>query len=266
MGNQTVIRWAAGSLLAAAVCVFGLVWLNTDFQKTAKPPLQVWCAASLKAPLEELAARYEQEFGTQVILQFGGSGALLTTIKATNAAGVFIPADSSYLAIAQEKGLGSECHELAMMCPVLVVSTGNPKQVRGWQDLLNRPDLKLGLCHPASAAIGMMVKSIAQSRGDWESLQASADVMKGTVSELALDLKTGALDVAFVWDQTVAAMRELEKIPCDELAGHSSTVAAMVLTSSQSTATSLHFARWIASPEHGKPVFRKHHFVESPKR
>jgi molybdate transport system substrate-binding protein len=244
-----------------ALCAAGLIWRNLDSRRTSKPSIQVWCAASLKGPLDELAASFENASGAQVTLQYGGSGTLWTAISTSKLGDLFIPADSTYLKIAEEKGIAGECFALATMRPVLAVAHGNPQQVHGWADLLNRQDLKLGLCHPELAAIGMTVKSIAQRHGDWPSLQTSADVMKGSVSELALDLKTGSLDAAFVWDQTVASMSELAVIPCDELAGNPATVSAMVLPFSKSKETALQFARWIASPEHGKPVFKRHHFV-----
>ena len=268
MWNRSVIQWSAGSLLAAVLLTGGLIRLAEDRRENAgmgsRKSLQIWCAAGLKGPLDELASQYEQARGTQVILQYGGSGTLLASIESTKSGDVFIPADAFYATLAREKGLGGEGIELATTQPVLAVVKGNPRNVRGWRDLLDRPDLNVGLCHPGSAAIGMTVQSIARSRGDWESLQAATDVMKSTVSELALDLKAGALDAAFLWDQTAASVSGLETVPCPELSGRPAIVPAMVLSSSKSPESALDFVRWIASPESGAPVFRRHHFMDAP--
>ncbi|NJM36647.1 MAG: solute-binding protein [Akkermansiaceae bacterium] len=126
--------------------------------------------------------------------------------------------------------------------------------------MLESPDLKFGLCHPESAAIGKSIQSIAKSRGDWENLSAKATVMKSTVSELAVDLKAGALDAAFLWDQTVASLPNLEIVECPELSSHLASVPAILLTCSQSPEQASHFQRWIS--EHGSPVFRRHHFIQ----
>jgi molybdate transport system substrate-binding protein len=261
MGNQTVIRWSAGSLLVVALLVFGLIQLSSRSLKTGvKPALQIFCAASLKGPLEELAKNYEQSFGTRVVLQFGGSGTLLTTIDATKSGDVFIPADSSYFDLVREKKLGKESVQIATMRPVLAVAKGNPKQVHGWKDLLDRPNLKIGLCHPESAAIGKTIQTISRPSGDWEKLKAKAAVMKSTVSELAVDLKAGALDAAFLWDQTVASVGDLEIVECPELSTHLASVPVIVLTCSKSPLEASHFQRWIA--EHSSPVFQRHHYVK----
>ncbi len=260
MGNLSATRLAAGSILVVILLVFCLILLNRSSQKIGRPKLQVYCAASLKGPLEQIAREYEQANGTQVILQFGGSGALLATIEATKSGDIFIPADSSYLDLVREKKLGGESLEIATMRPVLAVARGNPKQIRGWENLLERTDLKLGLCHPESAAIGKTIRSIAQSRNDWENLTSRVAVMKSTVSELAVDLKAGALDAAFLWDQTAASFSELETVECPELASHLASVPAIVLTCTKAPQQASHFQRWIA--KHGSPVFRRHHFIK----
>lgn len=260
-----MLKWMLCSVLAAGTLAGGLVWLSRGGKPVgatnAAPELRVFCAAGLKAPLEELALQYERAYGTKVNLQFGGSGTLLGTIETTKQGDLFIPAEMDYVIKARAKNLGSEAIELASMNPVLVVAKGNPKHVQGWQDLLQRPELNLGLCNPEAAAIGKVVQSVAKARGDWDALQKASDVTKNTVSELAVDLKAGALDATFVWDQTVASMEGLEVLPCPELANHPVSVPAVVLTSAVSPKSALHFARWIASPEHGAPVFRHHHFT-----
>ena len=251
---------------AIALLVGALVWLGADSSLHRRPAviLQVNCAAGLKGPVDELAAEYEKQFGTRVIVQYGGSGTLLATVALSKSGDLFIPADESYLALAQAKNLVADSIKLAAMRPVLAVAKGNPKGITGWNDALERPDLRLGLCNPDSAAIGMKIREIAKARGEWEKLESAADVIKLTVSELALDLKSGALDLAFVWDQTAASVEGLEVVPCEELSKSVATVPVIVLTSSKVAGESLRFASWLASEEHGVPVFRRHHFIAPP--
>lgn len=211
--------------------------------------------------MEELALQYERAYGTKVNLQFGGSGSLLATIESTHQGDLYIPAELAYAEKARQKKLGMESIELASMKPALAVAKGNPKQIKGWDDLLKRPELNFGLCQPEAAAIGKVVQSTATARNEWDALQKAADVTKNTVSELAVDLKAGALDVTFLWDQTVASMDSLEALPCPELGNSPVSIPAVVLSSATKPTSVLHFARWIASPEHGAPVFRRHHFT-----
>lgn len=265
MFSYSFLKWSAVSLVVAGVLMAGLIWLGKDGQGGVQSGgLQVYCAAGLKAPIEELALQYERIYGTRILLQYGGSGQLVATIDARKSGDLMIAADSSYGLRLREKNLGGASLDLATMRPVLAVAAGNPKMIHGWQDLMERHELKYGLCHPESAAIGSMVRGIAVARGDWQQLQASAAVMKGTVSELAVDLKAGALDAAFVWDQTVASEAGIEVVPCAELADGVATVQVNLLNGSAAPASALHFARWIASSEHGGPVFQTHHFMPAP--
>jgi molybdate transport system substrate-binding protein len=266
MTNAT-FKWLAAAVLAAALLVYGL--LRTWGPGTTAPgpsagagkELQVFCAVSLRSPLEELAREYEREYGTRINLQFGGSGTLLATVASTGHGDLYLPADGGYIAKAREKNLAGEVMNLAVMKPVLAVAKGNPKAVKGWADVLHRRELKVGLCNPGLAAIGAVVQAVVRERGEWEALEAASDVTKTTVAELAVDLKAGALDATFLWDQMVAETDDLDTLPCPELAGHEATVPVVVLKCSAAADDALRFAKWIASAEHGAPVFLKHHFT-----
>ena len=257
-------KWLILSLLAVLVFVGGMILLNrpqgvSSPRKTAE--LEVWCAAALKSPMEELALGYERAYGTKIQLQYGGSGTLLAGIETTRRGDLFIPADDSFTDILRKKDLGAESIPLVTLHPALAVAKGNPKNIKGWQDLLDREDVRLGLCNPESAAIGRKIKEIADSRSAWARMQSRSVVSKTTVTELANDLLAGALDATFLWDQTVKSMPGLEVVPCAELANQAAMVSCNVLRSTASPAGALHFARWIASPEHGTPVFRSHGFA-----
>lgn len=265
--TKATFKWLAAAVVAAALLVYGL--LRTWGPGTTAPgpsagagkELQVFCAVSLRSPMEELAREYERQYGTKINLQFGGSGTLLTTVATTGTGDLYLPADGGYVAKAKEKNLAGEVLDLAMMKPVLAVAKGNPKGVKGWADVLHRPELKIGLCNPELAAIGTVVQSVAKERGEWQALEAASDVTKTTVAELAVDLKAGALDATFLWDQMVAEAGDLETLACPELDGHEATVPVVVLKCSTVADDSLRFAKWIASPEHGAPVFLRHHFT-----
>jgi molybdate transport system substrate-binding protein len=268
MSSHPFLKWSAVSLVLAGALTAGLLWLGKVGRgagHVAEPSLQIYCAAGLKAPVEELARQYEREFGTPILIQYGGSGQLVATIDATKSGDLMIAADSSYVVRLREKKLGGASLDLAMMRPVLAVAAGNPKMIRGWRDLLERQELKFGLCHPEAAAIGSTLQSIAAARGEWDQLRSSADVMKSTVSELVVDLKAGALDAAFLWDQTVASNSGIEVVPCEELADRTATVPVILLSGSTAPERALDFARWMASAEHGGPVFQKHHFMPAPR-
>ena len=99
--------------------------------------LTLFCAASMKLPIEEIIADYQRETGNTVQVQYGGSGTLLSQLKVDpNAADLYLAADMSYLEQGRQSELIAEILPLAWMKPVLAVFKGNPKQLGQLEDLL----------------------------------------------------------------------------------------------------------------------------------
>ena len=90
-------------ILAAALAVLGFILLRPASSPQATPSapqsqtpaLLVHCAAGLKKPLEQVAALFRSETGTEIHLQFGGTASLLSGIRTTQRGDLFISADSA---------------------------------------------------------------------------------------------------------------------------------------------------------------------------
>src|SRR5690349_12559168 len=153
LGRSARIHAAWLSFLASAVLVaFLSTLLAFDPARWFGPrvearPLVVFCAAGLKGPVEAVAREYQEQYGVEVQLQYGGSNTLLASLEVTDRADVYIPADDSYVATARDKGLIAEVLPLARQKPVLAVKKGNPKKVRGLDDVISRR-LKVAQANP----------------------------------------------------------------------------------------------------------------------
>ncbi len=218
--------------------------------------LMVYCAAGLKKPVEAAAAQYEQEVGTRIELQFGGTGTLLSQLRIAGKGDLFIAADDGALADARRLGVIREVLPLAVQQPVIAVAKGNPKGIASLADL-ERADVKLALPNPEAASAGKVAKRLLGAR--WETLAGKAAVMKPTVTEVAADVKLGACDAALVWDSTVPQFG-LEMVRLPELSSHEEKASVTVLTSARSSVEALKFARYLSAPEKGGAVFQTHGF------
>jgi molybdate transport system substrate-binding protein len=212
--------------------------------------LFVFCAASQQVPLQKIAAQFEKERGIRVMLQFGGTGSLLSQIRLTKKGDIFIAADLGALTDAGDAVKSSV--PIVAQKPVIAVKEGNPKQIHLLEDLL-RNDVRLALANPETASISRVCRKLLGER--WAALQRKAAVLKPSVVEIASDVKLGAADAAIVWDTVV--MQGLSAIQTQELSTHSEPVSAALLASSTQQEIALQFIDFLTHPDHGGMIFRE---------
>ncbi|MFO0878539.1 MAG: substrate-binding domain-containing protein [Gemmataceae bacterium] len=217
---------------------------------TAPRPLMVFCAAGLRIPVEAAARRYQEEYGTEIQLQYGGSNTLLASLEVADRADLFIPADDSYTRTARERGLVAEVVPLASMRPVLVVREGNPRQIRSLDDLLSR-DLRIGQANPEAAAIGKLVADTLKPTERWAQFQKRVAVTKPTVTDVATDVQLGAIDAAMVWDVTLKAIPGLERVPAPVFDQVQASLSVCVAARTAQPTAALRFARFLAARDQG---------------
>ena len=250
----------AALLLTIAALLAALALLQRRGTTTAGPTataLTVYCAAGLKQPVEAIAAKYRAEFGVEVQLQYGPTGALISNLRVAKRGDLFIAADDGSVADARKYELVREVLPLVRQHPVIAVRAGNPKNIRTLADLL-RDDVKLALTNPDAASISRVSKA---ALGDtWAKLAARATVMKPTVTEIAADLSLGAVDAAILWDATVPQFKGLVAVEVPELKDRVENASAAVLAFCPQPAAALKFARYLAAPEKGGAVFQSHGF------
>lgn len=269
-GATQVVALGAGALVVCSLLLWSIA--GPTGLRSQLEPLIVHCAAGIRAPVQELALQFEEQTGQAIELQLGGSGTLLAAVQAGAPGDLFIAGDASFVERAREAGVVREVIELARMKAVLGVARGNPKGLVGLPDLV-RPDLRVGLGHPEATAIGRVTRSVLDEAGLWQEVLRNRKVEKPTVNDLASDLAVGALDVAIVWDVTVAGYDNLQAIRVEAFEAQPRRVTAGVLEAARQPARALAFTRWLASADMGAPTFRSHgfaaegsdDFVERPK-
>jgi molybdate transport system substrate-binding protein len=257
-------QWLAiiGSLAIAA----GLVALLLRQSRSSLPAaagrhksLVLFCAAGVRAPVEAVAHEYEQTFGVQVQLQYGGSGTLLSNLRVTRTGDLFLAADASYIESARELGLLAEVIPLAHQRPVIAVAKGNPKKIRTLEDL-QRGDVRVGMANPDAASIGRTVRACLQRAGQWAGFEKRVTVFKPTVNDVANDVKIGSVDAGIVWDATARQYPELEIVEVPLFDPVAETITIGVLKSSTQPAAALRFARYLGASDKGLNQFRKFHY------
>ncbi|MBW7996936.1 MAG: molybdate ABC transporter substrate-binding protein [Candidatus Glassbacteria bacterium] len=252
------------SLFIVAGCAALLFWKQED--KTSGPgagELVLYCAAGIKLPVAEAAARYERTYGVRVQLQYGGSGTLLSNLAIARTGDLYLAADRSYLDAARARGLVAESVPLAVLRPVIGVRRGNPKNIRSVEDLLDG-GVRLALANPEAASIGRKTRKLLEQTGLWHQIEQAAVVYKPTVTEIANDIKLGAVDAGVIWDATANQYEEIEAVRVPLFDGAATEVVIGVLTSCRNPAAALRFCRYLGAPERGQRVFANWGFEPAP--
>lgn len=209
--------------------------------------------------MEAIRRDYEREYKTSLQIQFGPSQTLLAALEVSGVGDLYLPADDSYLKIADEQHLISAEYPLANMKAVIAVPKGNPKHIERLEDLF-RPEIRVAQASHEATAIGKLTRKVLEASGQWEVLRKNTTVFKTTVNEVANDVKVGAVDAGIVFDAVLHDYETLEAIKIPELADASAHVAVGVLKTSDQPQLASHFARYLAARDKGLLVYRQFGF------
>jgi molybdate transport system substrate-binding protein len=228
--------------------------------RSKKPEtVSLYAGAGLRDAVEALRAEYTRQTGTEVDVDYAGSGVVLARIQQDSHADLFMPGDVWYVDRLDElTGTVEASVPVARLIPVLIVTKGNPKNITGLADL-TRSDIKTGLGNPTACQIGRLCSLMLDRAGlGWEQV---ADEESLTVNELATWVKMNAVDAAVVWDSTAAAVADsVDILPLDVKPDEVSMVAcALIMTSAHPTAARA-FMQFMAGPE-GQLIFEQTGFA-----
>jgi molybdenum ABC transporter molybdate-binding protein len=252
------IKFAAVLSLVLLLLLVGyLIWQARN-KKTGgvSGALLFYCAAGVKPPVEMVAADYEEEYGLDINLQYGGSGTLLSNLRVARKGDLFLAADESYVAIAREQGLVHESIQLAKMKPVIATRRDGDLQITAIEDLM-REDLRVAIANPDAASIGRVTKRIFEDVNVWGKLKEKVAVFKPTVTDVANDIKVGSVDVGIIWDATANHYPEIRAIRLPVFDRYQETITAGVLTSADDPTSALTFLRFLSARDRGLLKFQE---------
>jgi molybdate transport system substrate-binding protein len=232
---------------------------NTSSGGSSASPaeIKVFAAASLTAAFTKIGEDFTAaNNGTKVTLNFAGSQALATQIQQAAPADVFASADTTNMD--KVKDLVNTPQIFASNLLQIVVEKGNPKGVKGLEDLAN-PDLKVVLAAPdvpvgrysqqALAKAGVTVKPVSQEQD-----------VKAVVSKVSL----GEADAGIVYTTDVTAGGDKVEgvdIPEDQNVVATYPIATVKASKAQDQAQA--FMDYVLSDQ-GQQVLKSYGFLPPP--
>jgi molybdenum ABC transporter molybdate-binding protein len=226
---------------------------------TSAEPLKVLCAAASQAVMETIRGDYEAATGRTLTIQYGASQTLLSQIEVSGIGDLYLPADDSFLKLAQEKQLVEEILPGPRMRVVVAVKKGNPKNIRSLADLHGR-QVRLVQASPEAAAVAKLTRQVLTEQGTWDSLHKATMAYRTTVNDVANDVLVDSADAGIVYDAVLHTYPGLEAVDLPELKEAVSQVSVGVVTSGKRPTAALHFARFLTARDRGLIRYKEHGF------
>jgi len=232
--------------------------------------LRVFAAASLDAPLRELARAFEQsEPGVRVRFNLAGSQQLAAQLQQGAQADVFATADERWMAFADSLGLLVGAPRVfAHNSLTVIVPRTNPGRIARLQDLA-RPGLKLVLAASA-VPVGQYAREMLVDLGAEPGFPPdyARRVLANLVSEeenvraVVNKVQLGEADagVVYVSDVTPVLRRYVKELPIPASANAVATYPVAIVRGTRATALANRFVALLLSTK-GQTILSRHRML-----
>ncbi len=186
---------------------------------------------ALRPLLEEVIDKFQRRSDVRIHAHYAPSHELIADFMADpDAVELLLLGDAYSLTEAVEAGhIADVTPTLALVRPVLLTQSGNPKNLESVADL-QRPGLRVGLAHPASA-LGLISTEILGNYGLRRADLGDNLILDDVAAPaLANAVRIGRLDAALMWESTA---RRLDRVALLELSLERDRVGALQLALSQ---------------------------------
>lgn len=240
-----------------SICLFTLLFASYP---ALAGDLTVSAAASLTDAFREIAERYQAEHAdTQVLLNFGASGALLQQMAKGAPVDVFASADQQTMDRAQQLGLvrAEARHDFAGNALVLMVPTDSTRTLSRLDDLLGADRVAIG--NPDSVPVGRYSRQALQAAGLWQQVEARA-VGTQNVRQSLDYVARGEVDAAFVYRSDVGSVSDKVRVALEVPLQEAIRYPIAALAESGSAEEAARFVDYVLSAD-GQAVLGRHGFL-----
>jgi molybdate transport system substrate-binding protein len=220
-------------------------WTGCSKSPTSQPPeakLRVLCGSSMAAPVQELAKQFAAARQAQFEIDLGGSETLLPKILTGVRADLFVCHDPFEEKL-KAAGRWTNTVVVGYLEPVLAVRLGNPKGIRGLDDLA-KPGLKIGIGDPRYSTCGELFVNSLRERGQYDAVMKNVALQARGHAEVANGLVVGPLDAVVVWNFVVGLYPGKLEVVHTGVAYPATRVTVLGLTSSDNPVLRDAFLDW----------------------
>jgi len=172
-----------------------------------------YLAASMTTPGKEMVELYNNsQTKNHVTLLIGGSGELLSKIKASGFDGIYTPASEDFLVKAEKMGLVERSFKFLKQFPVIGLSKAKAKSINSFKQFLNS-NIKMAVGNPNTMALGETYLLIKQKMPKNEAIKLTSKetAYAVNVGEIVTYVKLGVVGSGTIYN-TDAAINKIKYI------------------------------------------------------
>jgi len=243
----------------------GLMLLSSSCG-TEPSSLNIFAAAGARPAISDICDKYQEKSGITVLASYGGGGEILSQMKLSCSGDIYIAPEQGFIekAIEQNVIVPETVKTVAYMIPVIAVTKGNPKNIRGLSDLA-RPDIKISVTRPETTLLGKYAPEIFSKAGLTEDISKNIVTEAARPDNLLTMLVMGQVDAGIIWHfYQLQAPEQIENVYLlpGQLTGTGEMQAA-VTTYCQDRKPAENFIDYLISTE-GKEIFKKQGYIVNP--
>jgi molybdate transport system substrate-binding protein len=182
---------------------------NDDLQRFEGQQLNLFVAAGMKKPMDEVIAAFQKASGATVRVNYGPSGGLFAQIEQNQPCDLYYSADWIYIEKLEEAGKLEKSLKFLKDNLVLVVSSGGQAKVKSVQDL-TKPDVSLVIADQ-QAPVGVYAENALRALGLMDKLGDNIKARPSTVNQIAIMVKENQVDAGLIYS-SVANANGLEPV------------------------------------------------------
>lgn len=242
-------------LVALSIILVGNYLLRSYQEETQ---LVFLSGAGMKAPVTEIAEKFEREIGIKVQTHFEGSSILRDYIIDFKTGDVFLPGDKKNLDLLTEKGLVEESFFIAWHVAAILVSPVFKGRINGLDDLADE-DIRLAISNPRLASLGTIVmRNIIERHPRGQDILKNVVVYGSSSQDVLKIYREGGIDALIEWD-VMAYTPEgegLVVVPINDPYKVKDKLYVGLLTTAKDPVLARKFYNYLLIS--GKEIFRKH--------
>ena len=178
---------------------------------TSAETLTGFIGSVTKPVMGNIITLYQEKTGVEVIVQYGGSGTLLSQMKLSHMGDIYLAGSPDFMEKAKKEKIvdPASIKIVAYLIPAINVQKGNPKKILSLRDLA-RKDVQLVIANPPTVCVGLYAVEVFETNKLTDLIKPRIKSYTESCEKTANLIALGGADAVMGWE--VFAKWEPDKI------------------------------------------------------